>query len=99
MGLFALQPIAAGERVIEYKGELTNWRHAAVRQRTKAGRTFIFGLTRHWDGLGSASAMWLIADDGDIKQPDGSFLHRRTHALVKGHWTPARMPRSTLTAM
>jgi SET domain-containing protein len=35
MGLFAVQPIAAGERVIEYKGELTIWRHAAVRQRSK----------------------------------------------------------------
>jgi uncharacterized protein len=45
MGLFALQPIAAGERVIEYKGELTSWRHAAVRQRSKAGRTFVFGLS------------------------------------------------------
>jgi SET domain len=45
MGLFALQPIAAGERVIEYKGELTSWRHAAVPQRSKAGRTFVFGLS------------------------------------------------------
>lgn len=25
-GLFALQPIAAGERLIEYKGEVTSWR-------------------------------------------------------------------------
>jgi uncharacterized protein len=33
MGLFALQPIAAGERVIEYKGELTSWaarRHSSA---------------------------------------------------------------------
>src|SRR6516225_9756518 len=29
MGLFALQPIAVGERVIEYKGEVTSWRRAA----------------------------------------------------------------------
>ncbi|MFT4065961.1 SET domain-containing protein [Paraburkholderia sp.] len=45
MGLFALQPIAAGERVIEYKGELTSWRRAAVRQRSEAGHTFAFGLS------------------------------------------------------
>lgn len=45
MGLFALQPIAAGERVIEYKGELTSWRRAAARQRSEAGHTFVFGLS------------------------------------------------------
>ncbi|MGF6812812.1 hypothetical protein OKW30_008029 [Paraburkholderia sp. Clong3] len=28
MGLFALHPIAAGEKVIEYKGEVTSWRRA-----------------------------------------------------------------------
>ena len=28
-GLFALQPLAAGERLIEYKGEVTSWRRAA----------------------------------------------------------------------
>jgi hypothetical protein len=27
-GLFALQPLAAGERLIEYKGEVTSWRRA-----------------------------------------------------------------------
>lgn len=44
-GLFALRPIAAGERLIEYKGELTSWRRAASRQRAEAGHTFVFGLT------------------------------------------------------
>jgi hypothetical protein len=41
--LFALQPIAAGERVIEYKGELTSWPRAAARQRSELGQTFVFG--------------------------------------------------------
>jgi hypothetical protein len=36
----------------------------------------VIGLSRHWDGLGSTSAMWLIADDGGIEQPDGSILHQ-----------------------
>jgi SET domain-containing protein len=44
-GLFALRPIAAGERLIEYKGELTSWRRAAARQRVDAGHTFVFGLS------------------------------------------------------
>jgi SET domain-containing protein len=48
-GLFALQPVAACEGLIEYKGEVTSWRHAAARQRSDAGHTFVFGLS---DGRG-----------------------------------------------
>jgi SET domain-containing protein len=44
-GLLALQPIAAGERLIEYKGEVTSWRRAAARQRSEAGHTFVFGVS------------------------------------------------------
>ena len=44
-GLFALQPIAAGERLIEYKGEVTSWRRAAARQRSEAGHSFVLGLS------------------------------------------------------
>jgi hypothetical protein len=44
-GLLALQPIAAGECVIEYKGEVTSWRRAAIRQRSEAGHTLICGLS------------------------------------------------------
>lgn len=44
-GLFALQSIAAGERLIEYKGEVTSWRRAAARQRSGSGHTFVFGLS------------------------------------------------------
>ena len=44
-GLFALRPVAAGERLIEYKGEVTDWRRAAARQRSEAGHTFVFGLS------------------------------------------------------
>ena len=33
------------------------------------------GLSCHWDGLGSTSAMWRIADDGGIERPDGSIQH------------------------
>jgi SET domain-containing protein len=44
-GLFALQPIAAGERLIEYKCEVTSWRRAAARQRSEVVHTFLFGLS------------------------------------------------------
>ncbi|WP_207004476.1 SET domain-containing protein [Trinickia mobilis] len=44
-GLFALQPIAAGDRLIEYKGKVTSWRRAAARQRSDVGHTFAFGLS------------------------------------------------------
>jgi SET domain-containing protein len=44
-GLFALQPIAAGDRLIEYKGEVTSWRRAAARQQSGNGHTFVFGLS------------------------------------------------------
>ncbi|RKT13521.1 hypothetical protein B0G69_6686 [Paraburkholderia sp. RAU2J] len=61
-GLFALQPIAAGERLIEYKGEVTSWRRAASRQQSSAGHTFVFGLSdgRAIDGSrGGNSARFL----------------------------------------
>ena len=44
-GVFALQAIAAGERLIEYTGEVTNWRRVAARQRADDGHTFVFGLS------------------------------------------------------
>ncbi|MGF6479465.1 SET domain-containing protein [Paraburkholderia sp. JPY419] len=62
MGLFALQPIAAGVPVIEYEGELTSWRRAAARQRSAAGHTFVFCLSdgRVIDGTrGGNSARFL----------------------------------------
>ena len=44
-GLFAPRPIAAGERLVEYKGKVTAWRRAAGRQRSEVGHTFVFGLS------------------------------------------------------
>lgn len=63
-GVFALRPLAAGERVLEYKGEITAWRDALRRHRREgvAGHTFLFGLSdgRVIDGShGGNSARWL----------------------------------------
>jgi SET domain-containing protein len=63
-GVFAMQPLAAGERVLEYKGERTAWRDAVRRHRREgvAGHTFLFGLSdgRVIDGSrGGNSARWL----------------------------------------
>ncbi|MFL9918526.1 SET domain-containing protein-lysine N-methyltransferase [Paraburkholderia fungorum] len=83
-GVFAMRPLAAGERVLEYKGEITAWRDALRRHRREgvAGHTFLFGLSdgRVIDGSrGGNSARWLnhacmpncetIEDDGRI------FIH------------------------
>ncbi|MFL9910836.1 SET domain-containing protein [Paraburkholderia sp. RL17-337-BIB-A] len=63
-GVFAMRPLAAGERVLEYRGELTSWREAVRRHRREgvAGHTFLFGLSdgRVIDGSrGGNSARWL----------------------------------------
>lgn len=44
-GVFALQAIPAGRRILEYRGEVTSWRRASARYRRSGvpGHTFIFG--------------------------------------------------------
>ncbi|CAE6791559.1 hypothetical protein R69927_05709 [Paraburkholderia domus] len=83
-GVFAMHALAAGERVLEYKGEITSWRNAVRRHQREGveGHTFLFGLSdgRVIDGgRGGNSARWLnhacepncetIEDEGRI------FIH------------------------
>lgn len=63
-GVFAMHALAAGECVLEYKGEITSWRKAARRHQREGveGHTFLFGLSdgRVIDGSrGGNSARWL----------------------------------------
>jgi SET domain-containing protein len=63
-GVFALRTIAAGQRIFEYRGEVTSWRGASARHRRSGtpGHTFIFALAdgRVIDGsVGGNSARWL----------------------------------------
>ncbi|XUW93499.1 SET domain-containing protein (plasmid) [Burkholderia sp. M6-3] len=63
-GVFALCAISAGQRILEYRGEVTSWRRASARFRRSGipGHTFIFGLAdgRVIDGsIGGNSARWL----------------------------------------
>jgi SET domain-containing protein len=63
-GVFAMHALAAGERVLEYKGEITSWRNAVRRHRREGveGHTFLFGLSdgRVIDGSRRGnSARWL----------------------------------------
>ncbi|MGB8417675.1 SET domain-containing protein [Paraburkholderia sp.] len=63
-GVFALRDMRAGERVLEYKGVVMNWREAVRRhQRDRVdGHTFFFALSggRVIDGShGGNSARWL----------------------------------------
>jgi hypothetical protein len=81
-GLFALQPIVAGERLIEYRGEVTSWRRAAARQRADAGHTFVFGLSdgRVIDGSrGGNSARFLnhacTPNCEAVESGDRVFIH------------------------
>ncbi|MFP3648717.1 SET domain-containing protein, partial [Paraburkholderia sp. SIMBA_054] len=63
-GVFAMKPLAAGERVLQYKGEIVSWCNAVRRHQRDgvAGHTFLFGLA---DGTvidgsrGGSSARWL----------------------------------------
>lgn len=63
-GVFALQAIPAGQRIFEYRGEVTSWRRASARYRRSGvpGHMFIFGLAngRVIDGsVGGNRARWL----------------------------------------
>jgi SET domain-containing protein len=84
-GLFALQPIAAGDRLLEYKGEVTSWRRAAARQKSGTGHTFVFGLSngRVIDGSrGGNSARFLnhacTPNCEAIETGDRIFIHAVT---------------------
>ncbi|MDR5804964.1 SET domain-containing protein-lysine N-methyltransferase [Caballeronia sp. LZ001] len=83
-GVFALKALEAGERILEYKGELIAWK-VAVRQHRKqgvSGHTWFFGLTdgRVIDGgQRGNSARWLNhsceANCEAIEIDDRVFIH------------------------
>ena len=63
-GVFAIKPLAAGECVLQYTGEITSWRNVVRRHRREGveGHTFLFGLSDGSviDGTrGGNSARWL----------------------------------------
>ncbi|MFM0077081.1 SET domain-containing protein-lysine N-methyltransferase [Paraburkholderia sediminicola] len=83
-GVFAIRPLAAGERVLQYKGEITSWRNAVLRHQREGvdGHTFLFGLS---DGTvidgsrGGNSARWLnhaCAPNCETSEDQGRiFIH------------------------
>lgn len=63
-GVYALRPLRAGERILEYKGKIMSWRSATRRynRRAEDAHTFLFGLSdgRVIDGgQGGNSSRWL----------------------------------------
>jgi len=63
-GVFATRPLRAGERILEYKGEVTTWESAVQRYESRSddGHTFLFGRSdgQVIDGdRGGNSARWL----------------------------------------
>jgi uncharacterized protein len=64
-GVFALQPLSVGTKILEYKGEIVSWKQAQrryERSNAEAGHTFFFDLDdgRVIDGArGGNSARWI----------------------------------------
>jgi SET domain-containing protein len=63
-GVFALQPLSAGEVIIEYTGTVMSWKRAVSRHAKfgTEGHTFLFGLAdgRVIDGsVGGNSSRWI----------------------------------------
>lgn len=86
-GVFALEPIAAGERLIEYKGERISWKEALRRHPhnpAEPNHTFYFALDsgKVIDGkVNGNSARWInhsCAPNCEAEEIDG---HVYVHAL------------------
>ena len=86
-GVFALEPIAAGERLIEYKGERISWKEALRRHPhnpDEPNHTFYFALDsgKVIDGkVNGNSARWInhsCAPNCEAEEIDG---HVYVHAL------------------
>jgi SET domain-containing protein len=64
-GVYATAPIAAGERIVEYTGELIDWDEAMDRHPQNPDdpfHTFYFGIDDHWvidANFGGNSARWI----------------------------------------
>jgi uncharacterized protein len=83
-GVFAARALAAGERVLQYKGRITSWRNAVRRHQREGveGHTFLIGLS---DGTvidgsqGGNIARWLnhaCAPSCETLEDDGRiFIH------------------------
>ncbi|QGZ67041.1 SET domain-containing protein [Paraburkholderia acidisoli] len=91
-GVFALRPMFAGERIVEYKGMVTSWSEAAryCAQRTDDEHTFLFGLTdgRVIDGArGGNSARWFnhaCAANCEAVEEDGRVFFEASRAIKPG---------------
>src|SRR4051794_31012260 len=91
-GVFAMKPLSAGERVLQYKGEIASWRNA-VRHHQRdgvAGHTFLFGLS---DGTvidgsrGGNSARWLnhaCAPNCETIEDEGRIFIHTLRAIEPG---------------
>ena len=92
-GVFALQPIAAGTRIIEYVGEVITWREALRRHPhdpDNPQHTFYFHLDDHHvidGGHGGNAARWInhsCAPNCEAEDIDGRVYIRALRDLVPG---------------
>jgi SET domain-containing protein len=90
-----MKPLAAGERVLQYKGEITSWRNAIRRHQREGveGHTFLFGLS---DGSvidgsrGGNSARWLnhaCAPNCETIEDEGRIFIHTVRAIGKRHFS------------
>lgn len=91
-GVFALRSLAAGERILEYRGLVTSWPEAARNHahRQVEGHTFLFGLSdgRVIDGgRGGNSARWLnhaCEANCEAVEDDGRIFIEATRRIAAG---------------
>jgi SET domain-containing protein len=92
-GVFALEPIAAGERLIEYKGERISWKEALRRHPhnpDEPNHTFYFALDsgKVIDGkVNGNSARWInhsCAPNCEAEEIDGHVYVHALHDIAEG---------------
>jgi SET domain-containing protein len=89
-GVFALQPIAAGELVIEYKGEVISWKEALRRHPhdpSQPNHTFYFHVDEKRvidGGVQGNAARWLnhACDANCVSEIDGGRVFIRANRAI-----------------
>jgi len=92
-GVFALRPIAAGQTVIEYKGELISWKEALrrhPRDPAQPDHTFYFHIDERRvidGGSGGNAARWInhaCEPNCEAEEVDGRVYVKALRAIAAG---------------
>lgn len=92
-GVFALRPIAAGQTIIEYKGELISWKealHRHPRDPADPDHTFYFHIDERRvidGGRGGNAARWInhaCEPNCEAEEVDGRIYLKALRAIAPG---------------